>query len=268
MTVTDVPLLRARGVCVRFEGLMALDDVAMSVAPSTIHAVIGPNGAGKSTLFNVISGIYRPLRGTVALGQVPLVGLRPDQVASRGVGRSFQNIALLPNATVEENLLLGRHHLLRSRVVGGALRTPGARREERAHRARVAEIADVLGLSPFLASPAASLSYGDQKRVDIARAVCLEPRLLLLDEPAAGTSAAEKRHMAALIRAIREALDITVLLVEHDMGLVMSIADRITVLDFGRVIAEGEPASVRADPAVVRAYLGATDHAPHQEEGL
>jgi branched-chain amino acid transport system ATP-binding protein len=255
-TITG-PLVVDR-VTVRFSGVVALDEVSFQVEPATIHAVIGPNGAGKSTMFNVLSAVYRPASGWVHFAGADLTRLRPHQVVSLGVARTFQNIALLPGASVAENMLLGRHHLMRPSFTGNG--RSWFRRDDRAHLERVAEIATFVGLGDKLEMPAGELSYGDQKRVEIARALCVEPRVLLLDEPAAGMNLDETARMAHLIRDVRDSLDISILLVEHDMGLVMGIADRVTVLDFGKRIADGTPDEVQQDPEVVRAYLGSGEN--------
>jgi branched-chain amino acid transport system ATP-binding protein len=254
--MTVLTVLTVDDLTVRFAGVTALAGVSFAVGAGNIHAVIGPNGAGKSTLFNVISGAYRPAAGAIRFRDAELIGLAPYRIAALGVARTFQNIALLPRETVVENLMLGRHHLTSGGFVGAGLRLRRVRREERLHRARVREIAAFVGLGDLLDVAVGALSYGDQKRVEMGRALCGEPNLLLLDEPAAGMNAQETAATAGLIRAIRDSLGIAILLVEHDMALVMGIADRVTVLDFGRLIADGTPDQVRGDPAVQDAYLG------------
>jgi branched-chain amino acid transport system ATP-binding protein len=252
--------LAIRDLGVTFGGVRAVADVSFTVAPGSLTALIGPNGAGKTTLFNLVTGVVRPLAGTVALFGAPILGLRAEAIAARGLLRTFQTARVFPGMTARENLLVGAHRGLRSGALAQMLRLPAARREERAEGARAEALLDLLGLLPCRDVPATELPMGAQKLLEVGRALMGRPRVLLLDEPAAGLNDTETAELAALLRGIRDA-GVTVLIVEHNMALVMESADHVVVLDAGRLIAEGTPAAVRADPAVIEAYLGAPEPA-------
>jgi len=248
--------LQVAGVRLSFGALSVLDDVSFEVQPGTVHGLIGPNGAGKSSCFNVICGLYTPTSGRVVLDGTDLTNLRPHLRVAAGIGRSFQNTALTATRTVFDNLRLARHSLNHSGVLGDGLRLPKARRERKADETRLLEIAHFLQLTDVLDVLTGTLPYGIQKRVDMARAVATEPRVLLLDEPAAGMGPSETGTIAAAVQAINSSLGISVLVVEHDMGFVMGVCDAITVLNFGRLIAEGTPEQIRTNAEVVHSYLG------------
>ena len=250
----NTPLLELQSLTRRYSGLVAVDSVTMQVTPGGVHAVIGPNGAGKTTLFNLVSGLVRPSSGRIALAGQDVTRLPPDRRAALGLGRTFQNIRVFAAMTVLENALTGLHASLHTGLLGTVLRLPGFRAEERRAVARARAALDLVGLADQAELRAGALSYGDQRRLEIARAMAPEPRLLLLDEPAAGMNPAETEALATLVRSLRG--QTTVLLVEHDMGFVMDISDRVTVLNFGKLIYEGTPAAVRSEPAVIEAYLG------------
>ena len=255
-TNAQAPLLAVEGLTVRFAGVTALADVSFAVQPGQLFAVIGPNGAGKTSLFNVISRVYQPAAGRVTFDGQDMARLRTYQTARAGIARTFQNLGQFPFTTVLDYLLLGRHTRLRSGILLGGLYLGLARDEERANRAECLRILDLLGLAHVRDLPLGALPYGLQKRADLARALAMRPKLLLLDEPVAGMSVEESRDMAAVILDIKEQLGVTQVLVEHVMAMVMGIADRVLVLDFGKVISQGEPAAVQANPDVIRAYLG------------
>ncbi|MEV0064642.1 ABC transporter ATP-binding protein [Nocardia sp. NPDC050718] len=250
-------MLEITNLTVRFGGITALREVGFAVAPGEMVGLIGPNGAGKTTLFNCLTRRHRPTSGALRYRDTDLSTVRPDALAGLGIARTFQNLGLFPRLSVRDNVLVGAHHRACAGFVSAGLRLPKVRREERMLREEADELLDRLELTAVADHPAAGLPFGTLKRIELARALAVRPRLLLLDEPVNGLSHGEVDEFAERLRALQADLDLTVVVVEHHMGFVMGTCDRVVCLEFGQVIAEGEPAAVQRDPAVVRAYLGA-----------
>lgn len=250
------PLLQVSGLCMRFGGLLAVRDIEFRVTPNEVLAIIGPNGAGKTTVFNCLSGFYRPTSGTILLDGRNVSGASSHTMARRGVVRTFQNVRLFRQLTALENLLVAQHQHLRTGLLAGLFKSAAYRAAESAAMENAAEWLDFMGLRDYANRPSGQLPYGHQRKLEIARCMITRPRVLMLDEPAAGLNPSEKQGLSKIIEELRSRFGVAVLLIEHDTSLVMGVSDRILVMDYGQAIAQGTPDEIRTDPRVIKAYLG------------
>ena len=267
MSTPNSSLLEAHGVTKRFGGLTAVNDVSFSIPRKAIVSLIGPNGAGKTTFFNILTGLYKPTDGSVSFDGTNITAGRPDKIMALGVARTFQNIRLFGTMSAVENVMVGQHSRMKAGLIGSILRPPRVGKEEREARPKAAEMLSYVGLKPALHDQlATNLAYGDQRRVEIARALASDPKLLLLDEPTAGMNPQESANLTRFMERLRDEIGLSILLIEHDMKVVMGVSEHVTVLDHGEKISEGEATAVRSDPLVVEAYLGKQEAERQRQE--